>query len=145
MSPQKGNKMSLNWNAENVACWDSLPRKRQDELCVSVAYQSMAIGINRITKNNISEWCKRSELVRKVLGIHGGCMDGPGISGEYYELEDPSFIKHMVGFHTNVTQLSQPKFLKKLYESYGRDRNESWRSINKKPENYNLPEGTFDD
>ena len=137
--------MSLNWNAENVACWDSLSTKRQNELSYGVAYQAMAIGINRITENNISEWCKRSNLVREVLGIHGGRMDGPGIGGGYYELEDPSFIKHMVGFHTNVTQLSQPQFLKKLYEAFGRDRNESWRSINKKPENYNLPEGTFDD
>ena len=137
--------MSLNWNAENVACWDSLSTERKNQLSYGVAYQAMAIGINRITESNISEWCKRSNLVRKVLGVHGGRMDGPGIGGGYYELEDPSFIKHMVGFHTNVTQLSQPQFLKKLYESYGRDRNESWRSINKKPENYNLPEGTFDD
>ena len=101
--------MALNWNAESVKDWDNLPEYKLD-----VIQWTMAIGIGEIKKDNVGKGCDRARFMRD---IHGVMLRAVRENGEaFHPLEDREFMTKIIGLRTNVSNIPQNKWLKRLFE-----------------------------
>jgi len=101
--------MSLNWDATNVENWDVL--RADDEFngkLEIVIFDTMNVGIPRITKNNAGEFHRRQLMARAALG------------NSFKELKDfnewitEAFIASLAGLSTNASEKTITKFNKDL-------------------------------
>jgi hypothetical protein len=102
--------MSLNWDASNVENWEEM--READESFNSkleiVIFDTMHVGIPRITKQNAGEFHRRQLMVRAALG------------NSYAELVDftewlpETFIEQLAGLATNASTKTITQFNKVL-------------------------------
>lgn len=104
--------MPLNWNAESVKEWDNLP-----EYKFKAINFTMVMGIGQIKKDNVDKWCDRARFMRLINGpmlwIDKEHRDD---DKDYHPLEDREFISKLVGLHTNVRNVPQAEWLKRIFD-----------------------------
>lgn len=96
--------MSLNWNISNVQNWEEKAAKYGETLEFLV-WESLSIGMSRITATNVDEWYYRIQRRR----IDGGYTLSP------ITRED---IAAWVGMCTNVSTLTAKEFDTVLKDKY---------------------------
>jgi hypothetical protein len=77
----------------------------------AVVWYCYAVGINRLTADNIDRFLERCAVWDKVNGEVISIIDE---DGKWRSAIDPSFVRQCVGFSTNVTPLTATQFTKKL-------------------------------
>lgn len=109
--------MPLNWNAERVKDWESLPDYK-----MHIIDWTMSIGIGQIKKDNVGKWCDRAKFMRLVHGpmlwVHGDHRED---GEDYHPLEDREFMSKLIGLHTNASNIPQNKWLKHLFDGKVKD------------------------
>lgn len=99
--------MSLDWNATNVANFDSLKEENWSYIEV-VIFDTMAVGINKLTKDNVGEFSRRQLVARSALGYSYQELK------EFHEACNEEFLTKLVGLTTNASSLTPTAFNKKL-------------------------------
>jgi hypothetical protein len=101
----RGDKMSLNWNAQSVANIDARLEDEADANAIAhFAFALMAIGIGSVSKKNLGDVYTRIKMWEGLNGpIHyenKQLEDGTWSDKSVYTF---SFVKSMVGYGTNVS------------------------------------------
>lgn len=101
--------MSLNWDITKV---ENLEELKKDESFYSkldvVIFDTMHVGIPRITKANAKEFYRRELMVRTALGNSYNQLD------EFTEFISLEFIESLAGLATNASEKTITKFNKDL-------------------------------
>lgn len=101
--------MSLNWSAENVAQWDEIRLEDGfDSKLEIVIFDTMHVGMPRITKANVGEFHRRQLMVRAAMGNSYKDLQ------LFEEWMPESFIESLVGLSTNASTKTITAFNKDL-------------------------------
>jgi hypothetical protein len=96
--------MSLNWNISNVENWKEKQEKHHDVLNF-IVWQSLCIGMGKLTKSNVDEWYYRIQRNR----LEGGYGLSPITKEE---------LMIWIGLYTNVSTITAKEYDKVLKERY---------------------------
>lgn len=99
--------MSLNWDITNVKDFEELQEGEPWSITEAMIFDTIAVGIGRITENNWYEFYARSTVWGKINMKPLRGPDGPlGFT--------PEDVHRRIGLHTNVSEISRTEFLKKI-------------------------------
>jgi hypothetical protein len=112
----RGDKMSLNWNAQSVANIDARLEDKADANAIAYfAFALMAIGIGSVSKKNVGEVFTRIKIWENLNGpIHyedKQLEDGTWSNESAYNF---GFVMSMVGYGTNVSTETLSSWSKKV-------------------------------
>jgi len=119
--------MSLDWNATKVANLDALhSNELEKSKTVNLCWLLMAVGVGRITEENVADVFTRISLWEGTRGaVLSGLDQATNTVKRYpYTLAD---IKARVGYSTNVSSETKTQWLKRFYTNLLED---NQRSLN---------------
>tara|TARA_Y100000361_G_C11117056_1_gene320993 strand:- start:370 stop:699 length:330 start_codon:yes stop_codon:yes gene_type:complete len=105
--------MPLRWNIEKCEKLDFLKSSELEKAKTEIIiWSSLVINISKITKKNYKEFYNRINIYERLTESGLKYKDGRDY---YITLED---IKNRIGFHTNVGDMSDSKFMKNMFRIY---------------------------
>jgi len=149
-------KMSLNWNIKNVLGFKKnpddyyLPIKNKkggkvwdiQPITKYLVFKSMAIGLDKITKQNIDEWLIRISLIDELYGTTLMMKDDKGIAKPYHITSND--LERHIGLWTNANTFTRKKLVSncvsgilrdihyKVYQDVEKERLEKERELSEK-------------
>ena len=114
--------MSLDWGVGDIKdwreyCWEGEEGERQlNPVTNALIWETMVIGMNRITDKNWEEFAERVHISQQVYGAllrcEAGLIDDEG--DELFVL--PCDVKRHIGLHTNASPLTKAKFKTNMFK-----------------------------
>ena len=120
--------MSLDWGLDEIKDWkkvcyepgDDEDSKRMSPVTNSLIWETMTVGIGRITEKNWEEFARRLHVSQQV---NGGCILEK-VGGKRKErFITPGEVRNHIGLHTNASPKTSNVFMKDMYKSMVRKAN----------------------
>ena len=107
--------MSLDWGVGDIKdwreyCWEGEEGEhRLNPVTNALIWETIVIGMNRITEKNWEEFAERVHISQQV---HGACLHFKG--EEIFVL--PCDVKRHIGLHTNASPVTKAKFKTNMFK-----------------------------
>lgn len=112
--------MPLTWDATKVEGWDAFD-EMDKSIAGNYAFVLMAIGIGKVTPENVGEIVFRTRMLQGIAGrlLHGKGEEQSKVVAD--KLESVEFVHRLIGCRTNVTDETWAAWSKRIHTFYAGD------------------------
>ena len=110
--------MSLDWGLHDIDGWRTLcyegeeDDRRMNPVTNTLIWETMSIGIPRITEKTWEEFARRIHISQQ---IHGGYIYKIEDHVKKYRFVTAAEVKSHIGLHTNASSKTKTVFMKDIY------------------------------
>jgi hypothetical protein len=123
--------MSLNWSIKTCQNPEALQEEGEWPMTEVFIWQTMSVGIGRITEENAPEFYARLKMWEAIVG---DLFQRRNTETGKWEYVGVSFddVKKRIGLSTNVTTISRSEWLKSVSKYISREADDWKRSVENK-------------